>query len=210
MGYLDTLLEMESNVKASDFPVNHKINLIDLIEKERALTEALQDTFVYFYTDILGAADMFDFSSVLNIHYAQAQGHANTCISLFIKFTYLEEDPKLQSWLQSAIRFVDCIVIHYLQEVLNEAPEPQEDRGIERSRYKQITRQGVKAQRAGRIMDDLYGERNKMEHSSRVDPKDSNKRILIPPNFNRVKRKIKKRFPEALESFNEAFKEYYL
>ncbi len=58
-------------------------------------------------------------------------------------------------------------------------------------------------------MENLYDERNKMEHLTKTDPKDPNKQILFPPKFSKVKKNIQKRFPEALGSFNEAFKEYY-
>jgi hypothetical protein len=210
MGYLDTLIETEENVNNSaDLPANNKIILIELIEKEANLNQAQQDTFLYFYTDILGTENIFDFSGVLNDNYALAQAHAETCISIFIRFTSLEADPRLNSWLQSAIRVVDCIVIHYIQEILNEEPTIQGNAGVERSRYIQINRGEIKAEKAGRIMDRLYGERNNMEHTTEPDPENPSKQILKPPNFKKIKKQIEKRFPEALESFNEAFKKHY-
>ena len=210
MSYLDTLIEMQNEVKESnDISRNHKLLLIGFIEKERSLDSANTDSFIYFYSNVIKNADIFNFSSVLNENYAQAQEHAKGCILIFNDFTLLEENPRLLTWLQSAIKFVDCIVIHYLQEVLNEEPIAQGEVGIERSRYRQITRKGVEAERAGRIMDNLYGDRNKMEHTTKTDPANPSRKILIPPKFKKVKRNIQKRFPEALESFNEAFKKHY-
>ncbi|AUZ83791.1 hypothetical protein [Methylophaga nitratireducenticrescens] len=204
MGYIDTLLETRDNVNKGELPTNNKMILIELIEKEVGLVNAQVDPFVHFYTDVLGISDIFDFSAVLEQNYALAQQHADACISIFINFASLEPTSKLHSWLQSAIRFVDCIVIHYLQEVLSEDPLPQGDAGVERSRYIQINRQGVKAQKAGRIMDNLYDQRNQMEHATKSDPKNPNKQLLLTPNYRRAIRQINKRFPEALESFNEA------
>lgn len=210
MSYLDTLIEMQDELKqSSDISTNHKLLLIGFIEKERSLDYAEEDSFVYFYSNILKSADIFDFSSVLNENYTQAQSYANVCVLIFNDFSYLKADPLLQSWLQNAIKFVDCIVIHYLQEVLNEEPIAQENVGVERSRYRQINKKGVKAERAGRIMDNLYGDRNKMEHTTNPHPKNPKMQVLTPPKYNKVKKNIQKRFPEALESFNEAFKEYY-
>jgi len=209
MGYLDTLIGIKEKVENINLLANEKIIIIDLIGKETASIEDKQDTFVYFCNDILGTEEIFDFSGVLNENYTLAQGHAHACVSIFIRFASLEEDSRLHSWLISAIKVVDCIVIHYLQEVLNEDPTPQGNAGVERSRYIQINRHGVKAEKAGRIMDQLYEERNNMEHLTKSDPANPGRQILIPPKFNRVKKKITKRFPEALESFNKAFKEHY-
>ena len=65
MSYLDTLIELKVKVESSDFLLNHKILLIDLIEKERSRSSAKEDAFVYFYTNILKTTDIFDFSSVV-------------------------------------------------------------------------------------------------------------------------------------------------
>ncbi len=210
MGYLDTLVKMQDSVGINkDFLPSHKVLMIELIEKEKSLKLAEENAFVYFYTNILEAAEIFDFSSVLGDYYDEANGQAIICLNIFIDFASLEDDQRLRPWLQGAIKFVDFIVIHYLQEVLKEAPVSQGDVGKERSRYIQINRKGVKAQKAGRVMDNLYDERNKMEHVTKTDPNDPNKQILFPPKFSKVRKNIQKRFPEALESFNEAFKEYY-
>jgi len=210
MSQIDTLIEMKQKVeKSKEFPANQTLLMIEMIQKREAEVNAEKDYFVYFYGNVLGSLDVFDFSNVLDNYYTEAQEHASVCVSLFIDFKHLESNKKLQNWLQSAIRFVDCIVIHYLQEVLGESPTRQKDAGVEKSRYMQINRKEVKAEKAGRIMADLYGERSKMEHITKSDPNNPGNQILVPPNFNKVRRKILKRFPEALESFNNAFKSHY-
>lgn len=210
MSYLDTLLETKSDVEASsDFQANQKIILIELIEKERALNIAEEDTFKYLYKNIALREDIFDYQAQLGESYELAQGHADCCLKIFHDFSTLEPNLKLSNWLSSAIKVVDCIVIHYLQEVLGEVPQKHQDHGKERSRYIQIDRKGVKAQKAGNIMSHLYAQRNTMEHQVKNDPTDPRKQIIIPPNYNRVLRNIKKKFPNALISFDDAYKEHY-
>ena len=97
MGYVDTLLETRDNVNKSELPNNNKMILIDLIEKEVGLAKAQEDSFIYFYTDVLGISDIFDFSAVLEQNYAIAQQHAGACISIFINFASLEPTSKLHS-----------------------------------------------------------------------------------------------------------------
>lgn len=208
MSYLETLIQLKDAVGSSNLQPNHKIILIDLVEKQRSSSSAKKEPFVYFYKNILKNEHIFEFSKVL-LTYDEAKGHATTCISIFDDFASMKEDRRLHSWLQSAIRVVDCIVIHYLQEILNEMPTQQGDSGKERSRYIQINRKGVKAEKAGRIMDQLYKERNKLEHATKTDPNDPKKQIIIPPNFSQIKKKIHKNFPQALENFNVAFIDHY-
>lgn len=208
MGYLDTLKEIEDNVSASAMPVNHKIILVELIDKERSFTVANEDAFVYFYQNVLQSEDVFNYSDVLD-EYEQAKAHARICITIFFDFLSLEGDQRLHAWLQSAIRFVDCIVIHYIQEVLQEDSINQNGVGAERSRYIQINRNDVKAKKAGRIMDNLYKLRSKMEHITKPDKDNPAKKVLVPPNYNKIKKKILETFPEALDSFNVAYKEHY-
>jgi len=210
MSYLDSLLEIENKiVQGNELEINERVIVISLIEEEKIKIKCSEDTFVYFYTDISGVQDLFDYSNVLGDDYKAAQDHAGVCISIYSNFLALDEGVKLASWLQSAIKFVDCIVLHYLQDILKEVPTPQGDAGKERSRYIQITKNANKAEKAGRIMNNLYGERNKMEHTTKPDPDKPGRHILHPPNYRRVKRNIRNRLPEALENFNDAFKEFY-
>jgi hypothetical protein len=210
MSYLDTLIETKNNIEAStDISANHKLIVINLIEEKRKLTTAKEDPFYYFFTDVTSRQNIFDFKTKLDEVYGIAQEHANCCINIFISFSQLTPNIAIQNWLSSAIRMVDCIAIHYLQEVLNEEPVQQGVAGLERSRYLQINRQGVKAHKAGSVMDNLYKQRNDMEHQVKNDPNNPGKKILHPPKYKNIMRNIRKRFPEALDSFDAAYKEHY-
>ena len=210
MSYLNTLIESKASIEASsDVPINEKILLIELIEEKRIQIEAKADTFHYLYSDIVSSSDIFDYKAQLDGFYPAAQEHAGCCVDIFVSFSKLTPTVELQNWLSSAIRMVNCIVTHYLQEVLNVKAEKQDHYGLESSRYKQVERLNVKASKAGRIMFNLYDERNTMEHQVKTDPNDSDKKIFVPPNYSRTLRQIKKRLPEALINFDEAYKEHY-
>lgn len=210
MSYLETLIETRNSVESSEgMPTNHKLILIELIEKEQSFEQANDDAFRYFYSDVIGSDDVFDFESILDDLYTHAKIQAKVCIKIFNRFSDLQPNEDLQNWLSSAIRTVDCIAIHYLQDILNEEAVKKGDAGWERSRYIQINRNEVSAEKAGRIMDQLYLERNKMEHRTKNDPSIPGKRILITPKFKNINKKIRKKFPQALDCFNKAYKEFY-
>jgi hypothetical protein len=210
MSYLDTIIESKTTIEASsDVPVNQKLLLIELIEEKRIRIEAKADSFHYVYSDIVSSSDIFDFKTQLDELYMTAQAHAGCCVDIFVSFSKVTPTVELQNWLSSVIRMVNCIVTHYLQEVLNVEAIKQDNYAIERSRYKQVERLKVKASKAGRIMFNLYEERNTMEHQVKNDPNNPNKKIFVPPNYKRSLRQINKRLPEALLNFDEAYKEYY-
>ena len=146
MSYLDSLLEIENKVvQGNELEINERVIVINLIKEKENQIKSTENAFVYFYTDVSGLKEIFDFSSVLGSDYELAQEQADICISVFSNFLALKEGAKLGTWLQSAIKLVDCIVIHYLQDVLNEEPVLQGDFKKERSRYIQINKKGNKA-----------------------------------------------------------------
>lgn len=211
MGYLDTLKDIEAKISESkELGISHKSVVIDLIEKERTYTNISSNPFSYFYKDVTQATDIFDFESVLvTTGYDASTSEALSCTRIFSSFQRLEPNSKLLNWLHSAIKFTDNIVLHYLQDVLNEEPTKQGDAGKERSRYIQINRQGSRTQKAGRIMDNLYEVRNKMEHRTVNDSSRPGYQKIIPPNYKKSIKQITKRYPEALLNFDTAFKEHY-
>ena len=58
-------------------------------------------------------------------------------------------------------------------------------------------------------MNNLYGDRNKMEHQTKNDPNDSTKQIMVTPKYSRVLRNIKRNFPTALVTFDDVYKKHY-
>ncbi|TDM55097.1 hypothetical protein [Aliivibrio fischeri] len=210
MSYIDTLIETKKNVEeSSDLKPNEKLIILNLIENERIVKEAEKDSFIYLFKNITSRDNLFEFQPYLGDSYPFAKEHASSCINIFNDFSKLEANAKLHNWLSSAIKVVDFIAIHYIQEVLEEEPVKHQDHGKERSRYIQINQNGISAQKAGRIMENLYGDRNKMEHQTKNDPNNPTKQIMVTPKYSRVLRNIKKNFPTALITFDDAYKEHY-
>lgn len=61
----------------------------------------------------------------------------------------------------------------------------------------------------GPVMDNLFEYRNEMEHPVKNDPKSPGKQMFFQPNYRRIKKKIEKTLPKALNSFDDAYKEHY-
>ena len=172
MNYLETLSDIrKSIVSGKELDVGHKMIVIDLISKEEQSHTIGQDVFVYFYEDAIKTKLSFDFRVALTEpEYQLAQEDAQICVNAFPSISKLEENSSLYIWLQSAIRFTDHLALHYLQVIVKENPIKQGDAGKERSRYIQINQKKNDAEKAGRILDNLYDCRNKMEHRTISDP----------------------------------------
>lgn len=211
MDYLKTLNDIKDSLEdGKELITSQKITLIDLISKEEEVVRIEDDPFTYFYKDVINKELDFDFTTAFpNNVYTLAQDNARTCTRVYTSINKIEENANLYAWLQSAIKFTDHFALHYLQEIKNEEPTLQGDAGRERSLYIQINQKANDAERAGRIMDNLYDCRNKMEHRTKNDPKRPGFVIIIPPKYRGVKKQIKKRYPEALLCFEEVFSNHY-
>ncbi len=211
MNYLETLSDIKEAInKNQELKIAHKLVVLELISKEERSEEKSDDIFIYFYEDVIKNKLSFDFEKALTSPvYLLAQNDALTCTRLFETIDELEENSSLYSWLQSAIKFTDHLALHYLQVIKKEAPISQGEAGKERSRYIQINKKANDAEKAGRILDNLYECRNKMEHRTVSDPNTPNFQMIIPPNYKTVKKQIQKRYPEALINFRDAFQNYH-
>jgi len=207
MDYLDTLKKIKDSISSGkELIVSHKLIIIDLISKEEQSFSAGEDSFVYFYEDVIQKKITFNFEAALTRPvYELAQDDAQNCINVSQSVTKLEDNSSLYTWLQNAIKFTDNLALHYLQNIINEVPVKQNDAGTERSRYIQINQKKNGAEKAGRILSSLYDCRNKMEHRKVSDANDENKQKIIPPNYKRIRRQIQKRYPEALICFHDSF-----
>ncbi len=208
MDYLKTLRDIKDSIgKGRELTASNKLIVIGLIEKEEETIGMNEDSFVYFYEDVIDNNIEFEFEEALTTAvYQLAQADATNCLITFSSFKKIEDNSALYSWLQNAIRFTDHLALHYIQEIIKEEPEKQGDAGRERSRYIQINQKKNDAEKAGRIMDNLYECRNKLEHR-KVENSDSQR--IIPPNYKKVRKQIAKRYPEALICFRDSFVNYY-
>lgn len=210
MAYLDTLKEIETVVdRTSDFNIAQRAVMLDLIEREINQIGLSEDPFIRFFENCTSNKIEFDFKSHMGAgSYNSAASEASACLTIFADFKSMQPNSSVLSWLICALKYTDEIVLHYIQEILNEEAIKHNDYGKERSRYIQINQAGYSAQVAGRIMNNLYDQRNKLEHRTKNDP-NTNKQLIIPPNFNKALKKIKQTFPRALVCFRDAYLEYY-
>ncbi|NAS12239.1 hypothetical protein [Poritiphilus flavus] len=208
MDYLKTLQDIKNSIgEGKELTASNKLIVIGLIEKEEETVGMNEDSFVYFYEDVIDNEIQFEFEEALTTDvYQLAQGDAANCLNTFSSFKKIQDNSAIYSWLQNAIRFTDHLALHYLQEIIKEEPERQGDAGTERSRYIQINQKKNDAEKAGRIMNNLYECRNKLEHR-KVESSDSQR--IIPPNYKRAKKQITRRYPEALICFRDSFASYY-
>ena len=211
MDYLKTLGEIKDSIsKGQELTASKKLIIIDLIEKEEESIGMNEDSFVYFYEDVIESDIGFEFEEILTTEvYQVAQGDATNCLNTFSSFKKIEENQSLYSWLQNAIRFTDHLALHYLERIIQEEPEKQGYAGAERSRYIQINQKKNDAEKAGRIMHNLYDYRNKMEHREIKSSDDSESVRIVPPNYTRVKKQVVRRYPEALICFRDSFAKFY-
>jgi hypothetical protein len=211
MDYLEILNEVKQSVNASkDINISHKLLLINLILREVESQTADEDIFIFFFEDVTSSKVSFDFKKALTLPvYELASKDAENCISAVKSFKNLEENNKLTLWLQSALKFTDHLALHYLQVIVKEVPVKQGDAGKERSRYIQINQKKNDAEKAGRILDNLYECRNKLEHRTVSDPLHPGNQKILPPNYKRTKKQILLRYPEALKCFQDSFAKFH-
>ncbi len=207
MSLIDTLLEIEENINlTSDFRPNQKIILFNLIAKEKKEQLSSRNPFDYFFKDVTKLVQIFDFSNALSLEeWNLANDSAKACLNIFIEFESIEANSKLLNWLNMALKITDIIGLNYLQKVLKQSPTFQGDLGKERSVYAQITKKGNKGEKAGRIMNNLYEKRNKMEHRTINDSQNPGYKKIVTPDYTGAKKLIKNSFPDALKCFNLAF-----
>lgn len=211
MGYFDELNKINEIIKDSkEFNFAQRAIMIDLIEEKKSSPTHIEDFFIGFFEDVTAEEIDFDFKAVLDENsYDAATKEAKSCFKITTRFSELEADSSLLPWLLCAIKYTDELVLHYIQNIKEEDPENNPDFGKERSRYVQINKGGYCAQVAGRIMSNLYIQRNKLEHRTKNDPKKPGKQLIIPPKYNNVKKKILLTFPRALQTFRNSYKAYY-
>ena len=210
MGYLDSLKEIQQiAISSEDFNFAQRAILIDLIIKEIKEEEASDDLFVRFFEDVTGEKIEFNFKNVLSeISYLSASDEAEACMKIFPIFRRMTANSSVLSWLVNALKYTDELVLHYIQEILKIEPVKYLDHGKERSRYIQINKNDYRAHVAGSVLENLYAQRNKLEHRTEKDPI-TGKQVIYPPDFAKALKKIQSTFPKALQSFQKAYIEYY-
>lgn len=211
MGYIKELEELFYLVtKSEDFNIGQRVMMLELIENRKKKELQSDDFFIRFHEDVTKEDLNFDYETSLGEeNYDAASQEAEACINVFASFEEIKANSSLLSWVVNALKFTDILALQYIQDILKEEPINHPDNGVERSRYIQINKAKNRAHVAGRILNNLYDQRNKLEHRTKKDPNDSSKQIILKPDYNKARKKIIKDYPKALKSFKTAYKEHY-
>ena len=211
MSYIEELDKIEIILKeGKDLNLAQRLILIEHLSKRRDLNQPSGDLFVAFFEDVVDQTIKFEFVKVLDSNsYEMASNEAKVCFALCPKFKDLSPTNSIFAWISGAIKYTDQIALHYLQEVCNIQPTKQENYGLERSRYVQINNKNNMAQAAGLIMNNLYDQRNQLEHRTIKDPHKPERQRIIAPNYKKALTQIHNKYPKALTIFEKAFLAYY-
>lgn len=172
--------------------------LAEYLEKEKRKNGAKENPFVYFYEDVILSSLSFNFQpAVGELNYKIASDDALACLNLCTEFRKLS-NWTVSGWLGNALKFIDNIVLHYIQDVCSEIPEKYKDSGIEKSRYIQLSlKEDKEISVAGAELKDLYDLRNDLEHRTIIHP--NGQQELIPPKRNKVRQVVVKLYPDVLK-----------
>ncbi|QHI39258.1 hypothetical protein IMCC3317_46630 [Kordia antarctica] len=211
MGYIEELEELEKmNMRNEEYNYAQRMIMVEMLQEKIIEARSSDDYFIRFFEDIINGNIDFDFKSALSeVAYNSASEDAEACINIFSRLSEMQSNRSVLSWVVTALKYTDQLVLHYIQDILKINPVKHPDHGIERSLYVQINSGDYSAQVAGNLLNEVYGQRNKLEHRYVRDPKNEEKQILINPDFKTAKRKIQSHFPKALLSFRKAYKEHY-
>lgn len=200
--------DIENQAASAETTVNRgyqSVMLAEYLEKEKRKSSAKENPFVYFYEDIILSSLNFDFQLAIGKpNYRNASDDALTCLNMCAEFRKLS-GWNVSGWLNNALKFIDNIVLHYIQNICCEIPEKHQNSGIEKSRYIQLSLKKDKdISVAGSVLKDLYDLRNKLEHRTIIHS--NGQQELIPPKRNKVRRIVVKLYPDALKRVLRVYK----
>lgn len=184
----------------------HQEILSDFLEKKMKKSGAKDNPFVFFYEDVIANTVAYNFQTALGAtHYKNASDDALSCLNICDDF-YRLSSWSVNGWLQNALKFVDNIILHYIQDKLKEIPKKYEGFGIEKSRYIQISEKTGDISTAGHELKDLYDLRNDLEHRTIIHP--DGRQELVPPKRNKVRQTVVKLYPDVLKRVLKTYKEF--
>jgi hypothetical protein len=183
----------------------HQEIIADYLEKEKRKLGAKEDPFNYFYEDVIANPLEYNFQAVLGNPYEKnASNDALNCLNICDDF-YRLSSWCVNGWLQNALKFIDNIVLHYIQEKLHEIPKKYDGIGIEKSRYIQLSEYKGDISTAGYELRDLYDLRNDLEHRTIIHA--DGRQELLPPKRNKIRQTVVKLYPDALKRILKTYKE---
>ena len=195
-------LASATETKTSGF---HQEIIADYLEKEKRKSGAKENPFVYFYEDVIANSLAYNFQTALGTtYYKNASDDALSCLNICDDF-YRLSSWSVNGWLQNALKFIDNIVLHYIQENLKEIPKTYPNAGVEKARYIHLSEKTGDISTAGYELKDLYDLRNDLEHRTIIHT--DGRQELVPPKRNKVRQTVVKLYPDVLSRILKTYKE---
>jgi len=204
------ILDLESSAlkKESVLSSLEESALRKYVEYENRKNTAKDFPFEYFYEDVISGALRFKFKPVIGErNYKNAEKDALACLEISIEMWKLSP-YSVPLWIQSALKFVDYLVLYYIQEYRKDTPRKYHKAGVEKSRYIQLSEYSdneIKV--AGNELAELYKMRNGFEHRTIIH--EDGTQELVKPNFNKLKKKGTKLYSNALKRILKEYKNIY-
>lgn len=156
--------------------------------------------FEYFYEDIIQELLNVDITSQFKKgEYKALKEDTIECLEICDEF-YKLSSRKVNTWLQSSLKVVDYMVLHYIQVIRKDKPKKYDRLGVERSRYQHLqdySEQEIKD--IGVKLNALYEARNSNEHRTRINPDGT--QVLIRPDRHYTRKLVMDYFPVIMKSF---------
>ncbi|WP_179354728.1 hypothetical protein [Winogradskyella vidalii] len=207
LNYLKEIVDSDDNLSAK-----MKSIVSDLADEKIIHISDSADFFVIFYEDVIQKELSIAFNEVLSEQdYNGASEHARVCLTLCSQFKNLPENIKVGAWLSDALKFIDYLILHYIQEIRKDAINPDDyageksKYGEERRRYDKMKSYEKPISNAGSWMDDLYLIRNRIQHNTTVDKK-SGKHTLKLLNYSQIRKSISEKYPTTLNLIEYIYK----
>lgn len=185
--------------------------IAQVFQEKLANEEGIQHSFIVFYEDVISDDLVVDFSNILSEDdYNDASEFSSSCLQITSSIQRLPKDMTVGTWILYALKFIDYIVIHYIQEVKKEIPDnnlipnDQVNYGEERLRYKMLARYGDEFKNVSNWLDRLYSFRTRIHHNTLVNKK-SGRHSLRLENHNRISQDTLKIYPKILNAFKVAY-----
>ena len=208
LNYLKKTIESEEKLSQK-----MKSLVSDLVDEKIAYISDSTDSFVIFYEDVIQKQLTVVFSGILSkTDYSNSSEHAKVCLSICGTFTKLPKNAKCGAWLSDALKFVDYLILHYIQEIREDTINPDDYTGekskfgAERRRYDKLKSYEKPVSDAGAWLEQLYVIRSRIQHNTTVNKK-TGQHTLKLPQYNRIQKTISQKYPQVLNLIEHIYKE---
>lgn len=211
---LDNLNHLKDIVElGGNWSPKMKALALDLVDEKINHYSDSSDSFVIFYEDVIQKELSVIFKEILSENdYTNSSEHASVCLFICGTFKELPKNAKIGAWLSDALKFIDYLILHYIQEIRGDKINPQDytrdkrNFGEERRRYDKLKSYEKPISDAGAWLEKLYIIRSRIQHNTIVNKK-SGKHILRLPQYKQIQKTIIQKYPKILSLIEHIYKQ---